>query len=159
MGDVRVEACSGGEYEMERVLREGVRGGEGDVGVLAGVCGGDGGDGSGEERVSVLIWHYHDDDTPGPPATIKLSVILPSTFQPNQINMKHFRIDSEYSNAFTTWKKMGEPQQPTAEQYAALEEAGRLALVEEREVEVAGEGKVSLDFELMRQGVSLLVFA
>ena len=45
-------------------------------------------------------------------------------------SVRHYRIDDTHSNAFTAWKKMGSPQQPTPEQYAALEAAGQLQELE-----------------------------
>ena len=52
---------------------------------------------------------------------------------------------------------MGSPQNPTAEQYAQLEKAGRLAALEPKTVQVEN-GRMSVAFELPRQAVSLLVF-
>ncbi len=43
--------------------------------------------------------------------------------------LTHYRIDQEHSNSFTTWKKMGSPQNPTAEQIAVLEKAGQLEML------------------------------
>ena len=67
-----------------------------------------------------------------------------------------YRIDDEHSNAFTAWKRMGSPPQPTPEQYAELERAGQLAAPGPAEtVRVAG-GKATVRLTLPRQAVSLL---
>ena len=50
---------------------------------------------------------------------------------------------------------MGSPQQPTPQQYAALEKAGRLQMLSEGRVSVTG-GRVMVKFLLPRQGVSLI---
>ncbi|NWF85233.1 MAG: beta-xylosidase, partial [Bryobacteraceae bacterium] len=61
--------------------------------------------------------------------------------------VRHYRIDKDHSNSFEAWKRMGSPQQPTPEQYAELERAGKLAEL---------RAQPSLSFRLPRQGVSLI---
>lgn len=104
----------------------------------------------------MLAWHYHDDDVSGPEAAIDLAIGgLP--LENGEMKFRHFRIDEEHSNAFALWKRMGSPQQPTADQYARLEKAGQLAeLQEPQTLRVAG-AKINLKFRLPRQAVSLLV--
>ena len=53
---------------------------------------------------------------------------------------------------------MGSPQQPTAEQYAQLEKAGRLAEIEPSKTVQTENGELSIAINLPRQAVSLLVF-
>jgi xylan 1,4-beta-xylosidase len=62
-----------------------------------------------------------------------------------------------HSNAFTEWKSLGSPQQPTPDQYQQLESAGQLQLLTSPEW-IARNGNAKLHFELPRQGVSLLRF-
>jgi hypothetical protein len=47
----------------------------------------------------------------------------------HSILLRHYRIDRDHSNAYTVWKQMGSPQNPTPEQYAQLEAAGQLQLL------------------------------
>jgi xylan 1,4-beta-xylosidase len=69
--------------------------------------------------------------------------------------LRHYRIDDTHSNAYTAWRKMGSPQQPTPEQYAALEAAGQLQELESPSwIDTSKEMK--LDIHLPRQAVSLL---
>jgi xylan 1,4-beta-xylosidase len=100
------------------------------------------------------VWHYHDDDVPGPDAAVALKL---EGVNFAKANVQHFRIDQEHSNAFTAWKKMGSPQNPTAEQYTQLEKAGQLAALESRTAD-AENGRMNVAFTLPRQAVSLLVF-
>ena len=44
--------------------------------------------------------------------------------------MFHYRIDQENSNSYTVWKRMGSPQNPTPQQYAELEKAGMLKMIQ-----------------------------
>jgi xylan 1,4-beta-xylosidase len=51
---------------------------------------------------------------------------------------------------------MGSPQNPTPDEYAKLEAAGQLELLESPSWVATEKGSVKLDFSLPRQGVSLL---
>src|SRR5580700_6178459 len=73
-----------------------------------------------------------------------------------RVLVEHYRIDETHSNAYTAWKQMGSPQQPTPEQYAMLEAAGQLQLLTSPEWLAAANGQVGLTFDLPRQAVSLL---
>ena len=108
-----------------------------------------------DDTLTVIIWHYHDDDVAGPGAAITLDLGgIP--IRGGKPTLHHFRIDREHSNAFEAWKKMGSPANPSPEQYRSLELASQLAELEApREVQVDG-GKLSLKLTLPRQAVSLL---
>jgi xylan 1,4-beta-xylosidase len=73
-----------------------------------------------------------------------------------RVLVEHFRIDERHSNAFTAWKEMGSPQNPSPEQYARLESAGRLELLESPRWTPVAKGTVRLEFSLPRHGISLL---
>jgi xylan 1,4-beta-xylosidase len=51
---------------------------------------------------------------------------------------------------------MGSPQKPSPEQYARLESASEIQLIEPPKWLPAASGRVGLNFSLPRQGVSLL---
>jgi xylan 1,4-beta-xylosidase len=108
----------------------------------------------GKSKLCVLMWHYHDDDVPGPDAEVNLTIEGIHFAKPM---LRHYRIDQEHSNAFTEWKKIGSPQHPTSEQYAQLEKAGQLASLDSPKALQATDGRLTLTFTLPRQAVSLLV--
>jgi len=147
MSGTRISAESSAAVPIEELLREGVRT-RPDVAALAAIEGG---------KVSILVWHYHDDDLPGPDANVDLDLGgLPVSSR--RLELSHYRIDTDHSNAFTVWKQMGSPEKPTPAQHAALRRAGQLTqLVKPAKIPV-DQGKVHVQFTLPRQGVSLLVF-
>lgn len=105
--------------------------------------------------VSVLLWNYHDDDVPAASAATRLTITgLPNSAR--RVLVRHYRIDSEHSNSYSVWKQMGSPQSPTAEEYARLESAGQLELIESPHWVSTSAGQVELDFSLPRQAVSLV---
>ncbi len=143
MGGQRVKVESSGAVPVDTIVKEGVRA-TADVNALAARS---------DHKVSVLAWNYHDDDVPGPEAAVGLNIAgLPAT----RILVQHYRIDQTHSNAYTVWKSMGSPQDPSPSQYKQLEAAGQLQLLESPRWIVAEGGKAQLNFGLPRQGVSLV---
>jgi xylan 1,4-beta-xylosidase len=141
----RVDATSSGAIRLDVVLAKGVRENP-DVDVLA----------TNDDRgVSILIWNYHDDDVAGPNAAIALSVQgLPAGAQ--RVLLSHYRIDANHSNAYSVWKVMGSPQNPTPDQQRQLEVAGQLQLLDSPNWLWNQSGSASINFDLPRQAVSLI---
>jgi xylan 1,4-beta-xylosidase len=145
MSGRRVEVTGDHTVPLDTMLKEGVRA-EPDVSALA--C-------LGARKLSVLLWHYHDDDVPGPEAAVELNVSgLPPASR--GAKCRHFRIDDDHSNAFRAWQRMGSPQQPEPGQYRRLEEAGQLATVPEPQNAAVRDGNITARMNLPRQAVSLL---
>ena len=146
MSGRRLPVASDAAVPLDEITRRGVRG-KPDVSALASRDG---------NTLSVLVWHYHDDDVPGPDAAVALALDgLPPDL--SRVELEHFRIDEDHSNAFAAWKRMGSPQAPTPEQYARLEQAGQLAALGPPERLPVSQGTALLQFALPRQAVSLLV--
>ena len=142
----RLAVESSGEVGLDQICRQGVRR-QPDVSALA--CTQNG-------RLCVLVWHFHDDDVPGPDASVTLSLRDPSdTGEPSLV--QHFRIDEFHSNAFSTWKRQGSPARPTPEQYRELERSSELALISSPEWVRPANGELTIRFALPRQAVSLVV--
>jgi xylan 1,4-beta-xylosidase len=110
-----------------------------------------------DHDLSVLIWNYHDDDAAAPDASVQIQIAgIPDSAK--RILLRHYRVDDTHSNAWTAWKNIGSPQQPTPEQQSALEAAGQLQELESpRWINTAKE--THLDIRLPRQAVSLLQFS
>ncbi len=106
-----------------------------------------------ERSVAVLVSNYHDSGKPGPAAPIDLNVAgLPK----GRLLVQHYRVDNRNSNSYEAWKKMGSPAQPSPEQYAQLEQAGQLHLLDSPRWISAENGGTRLTFDLPRHGVSLI---
>jgi xylan 1,4-beta-xylosidase len=145
MGGTQIQCESNGEIGVEQITQKGVRG-KADVGAIATWEG---------NRVTVLVWHYHDDDVEGPDAAVQLNF---SGLREKMSGAKvsHYRVDGEHSNAFAVWKKMGSPQDPTETQYKNLERAGQLAVMSSPGEIVWGKDNGTIKFQLPRQAVSLI---
>jgi xylan 1,4-beta-xylosidase len=146
MGTQRLAVESDHAVTLDKIIKDGVRG-QPDVAALASLD---------KNRLCVLVWHYHDDDVAGPAAAVDLALTgLP--VQTGEARLTHYRIDHDHSNAFTAWQGMGSPPQPSAEQYAQIEKAGRLSTLEKPAALRVNDAKLALQFDLPRQAVSLLV--
>jgi xylan 1,4-beta-xylosidase len=121
-----------------------------DVGVLAS---------RDSDRVTVLVWHYHDDDIPGPDARVRLVTAgLPDSA--TSARLVHYRVDDHHSNPYAVWRSLGSPASPDPKDYARLAQASELTRLEGSPASVpVTQGTARVDFSLGRRGVSLLVFS
>jgi xylan 1,4-beta-xylosidase len=146
MGGQRLAVESSADPGLEAILRDGVRGAA-DVSALASLE---------PRKLSVLVWHYHDDDVPGPEAAVDLTLTgLP--LARGEVRVQHYRIDETHSNSYAAWKRMGSPIAPTEPQYTELEAAGKLARMEGPATLRIERGQATLPLALPRQAVSLVV--
>ena len=89
----RIQAESDGAVPLETILAQGVRA-KPDVAAFAGLD---------ARKLGVLVWHYHDDDVPGPSAEISLEFSgLP--LREGQARLQRFIIDPTHSNPFAVWQ-------------------------------------------------------
>jgi len=104
-------------------------------------------------RITLLAWHYHDDDLPGPDAALTLTLTGTPEGQPK---LTRTLIDDGHSNAFIAWQALGSPQKPTADQIRILEEASRLTPASDQAELKSANGNTEIRFKLARQGVTLM---
>jgi xylan 1,4-beta-xylosidase len=145
MSGNRVSTTSAGQVSLDDILKDGVRQ-QADIDAFAT---------KGDHDAAIMLWNYHDDDIPADGAKVQVTVSgIPAGV--TRVLLEHYRIDATHSNAYTAWKRMGSPQNPTAEQYAALQAAGQLELLSSPEWLDVDGGKVSIASELPRQATSLM---
>jgi xylan 1,4-beta-xylosidase len=141
----RVPVISNSAYNFISVRDSSVRRSEADVNGIAT---------TGTRSASVMVWNYHDKNdlnVPATPVAVSIKGLSSQT-----VLLTHYRIDQEHSNSFTTWKKMGSPQNPTPEQIAELEKAGQLQILGSPQWVKVKDGVIINQFNLPRQGVSLI---
>lgn len=115
LGAEQLAAASSGQVDLDAVVANGVRHSP-DVGVLA-TRSDDGG-------VQILLWHYHDDDLPGPVAEVRLTV---AGLAPGFEQARVWQVDRNHGNAYATWLRMGSPAKPTKAQIDRLLRAARMS--------------------------------
>jgi len=148
LGNQADKATSSGELPAEEIVRNGVRATP-DIRTIAARR---------DHEIEVLVWNYHDDDVPAADAPIELTVDgLPAGV--TRVLLDHFQLDSQHSNAFTAWKKMGSPNSLSPDQREQLEKAGQLQLTSSPEWIPIENHAVHLRFPLPRQAVALFRLA
>ena len=145
MSGIRVLTSSDGQVLLDDILGEGVQKTP-DVDAMAT---------RGEHEAAVMVWNYHDDDAAAEQTAVQVTIVeIPAGV--NKVLLQHYRIDERHSNSYGVWKAMGSPQKPTAEQYARLQEAGQLELLNAPQWLDVRARKVTIETNLPRQATSLL---
>ena len=146
LDSAQVDAASSAQVPLTRMLSDGVRSTP-DVGVLATRSDQD-------SRVNILLWHYRDDDVPGPSAEVHL--LIDGVAPGGKLRAHIWRIDRQHGDAFTQWRTMGAPANPTSEQIDRLRAAARM---EARQIKVGPrtvDGRIALETRLPLQGIALI---
>jgi xylan 1,4-beta-xylosidase len=77
----------------------------------------------GDKKLDVMVWNYREEDLNAPARKIKLEIAgLPVAC--GKLEIQEFRVDDEYSNAYSAWQKMGRPQKPTAARIREVRRSG-----------------------------------
>jgi xylan 1,4-beta-xylosidase len=140
----RVEVSGSVPYDYQSIIDSSVHGKQTDINAIAAKS---------KNSLTVMLWNYHDDDIQDNGSPVMLSL---QHIPVKKAKLYHYRIDSDHSNAYEVWKKMGSPQQPTEQQYQELEKAGQLALLSAPKEVTIKNGTLTVDMQLPRQAVSLV---
>jgi xylan 1,4-beta-xylosidase len=141
----RVTTESTSKQNYITVRDSSVRGPEPDVNALATKS---------NNSAEVMVWNYHDKNDLNVAPT-DVSIIIKGLPQ-QRVLLTQYIIDQEHSNSFTTWKKMGSPKEPTAEEYKTLEAAGQLEEISSPKYITPVDGEVTINLDLQRQAITLL---
>jgi len=144
MSGSRVDVSGNLAYNYKAICDSSVRGEITDVNALAS---------KDKNEIAVLVWNYHDDNLIDEGSAVELKI---KGISAKKANLTHFRIDSDHSNSYEVWKKMGSPQNPTAEQITILEKSGQLEMLEDPKRIQIKNNETIIKMQLPRQAVSLV---
>jgi xylan 1,4-beta-xylosidase len=105
------------------------------------------------EVVNILLWNYHDSDTPASPADVHLAI---DGLHGQTVVSSEYRMDATHSNAYLAWQQMGSPAHPTEKQVDELQKAGRLQQTVPDHALALRQGTAAIDLTLPRQAVVLV---
>ncbi|ACU62582.1 GH39 family glycosyl hydrolase [Chitinophaga pinensis] len=142
----RVNVSSSRMYPLETVLDSSIRGQQTEIGALASKA---------AHTAAAMVWNYHDEDKKGPAELVNLTF---KDVPAQKVIIKTYLIDSDHSNSYEVWKKMGSPQHPTKKQISTLEKAGKLQIVQTIQ-KASMNGEVQLPLRLQRQAVALVTLS
>jgi xylan 1,4-beta-xylosidase len=141
----RIAAESSGQVKLDEIMAGGVRGAE-DVDAFATAD---------ARQAAVMIWNYHDAEKTSDSAPAAVTVRgFPKTV--SRVRLTQYRIDDTHSNAYTAWKAMGSPQNPSAEQIAALKDREGLQLLDSPSWLTARNGAITVDTVMPSHSISLM---
>jgi len=140
----RVNLTSTQVYDLRTAVDSGFRKSYTDIGGFA--C-------KDATEATVMLWNYHDDDISSEANSVAVHL---KGIPAKKILLYHYSIDSEHSNSYEAWKKMGSPKNPTQEQIKELEKSGQLQMLGSPEWINITNGETKIELDLQRQGVSLL---
>ncbi|MEA1887022.1 MAG: beta-xylosidase [Bacteroidota bacterium] len=142
----RVDVKSDYEVPLEKILEESVRENP-DVSAFASKSG---------NRIYIMAWHYHDDDTTGTPARINMD-LTGLDFKDGKCTVDRYLIDEYHSNSYTAWKEMSSPQNPDEQQVRTLMEKSSLQNTAYEGSTAINNGIFTIEDVLDRQAVALYV--
>ena len=144
MSGNRVEVSGDLRYNFKTICDSGARGEKTDINALAR---------RNKNVVTVLLWNYHDLDIQDTGSPVVLNIRgIPA----EKATVTHYRIDNEHSNSYEVWKKMGSPQNPTADQIGRLEKGGQLEMLSKPSETRIKDSVATVRMQLPRQAVSLV---
>jgi xylan 1,4-beta-xylosidase len=144
MSGNRVDVSGDLRYNFKTICDSSVRGEQTDINAFA--C-------SDKKTVTVLLWNYYDLDIKDTGSPVVLNI---KGIPVERATLTQYRIDKEHSNSYEVWKKMGSPQNPTADQIAKLEKAGWLeTLSKPSEIKITNT-VANIKMQLPRQAVSFV---
>ena len=131
-------------YDYMAIRDSSVRGEKTDISALAAID---------SNTATIMVWNYHDLNITGTSSPVEINI---KGIPAGKAWLWHYRIDGEHSNAYTTWINMGSPQNPDSEQYAELEKAGQLEMLNEPKKIKLNNNTFIIKMDLPRQAVSLI---
>jgi len=111
-------------------------------------------DGQRQAAVAVARFCKDDIDGEGPARPVKLEFTAPWP-DGTQVELRHWRIDGQHSNAYAIYCQLGQPNPPSAEQSQQIKQRMGLEQLEPARPIVI-RGKLDLQFELPCNAVSLV---
>jgi xylan 1,4-beta-xylosidase len=141
----RVATASSGQVKLDNIIASGV-GGNADVDAFATAD---------ARQAAVMLWNYYDAEKAGPSRAANVAITgLPKGA--SRVRLTHYRIDDTHSNAYTLWKGMGSPQNPSPAQYAELKSKDGLQLLESPRWMDVKNGAITVATDMPHHSISLL---
>jgi len=110
--------------------------------------------GGGSGGLSVLIYAHHDDWDNNDVHSVEVELRGLATAK--KYRTRHYRIDSEHSNAYAEWVRHGRPAYPSSDQREAINARSGLDQIETLDTTSTAEGAIHLSIMLPSHAVSLL---
>lgn len=110
-----------------------------------------------DQSIQILVWHQVCDQYATGERNV--TVLVAGLDGWPAVNVQHWRIDAQHSNAHTAWQAQGCPDWPTAEAIQVIKQSEKLARYGPDKTIAPTDGMVELTFALPIHGMSLIILA
>ncbi len=109
-----------------------------------------------DKRITIIMTNFQNDkiNNGGPSYPIGLDIETPWE-ENTEVTLRHWRIDETHSNAYTAFKKIGSPQNPTVEEIAKVKSAMQLEELHKPKT-MQSKDLGNINFELSCNAVSFI---
>jgi xylan 1,4-beta-xylosidase len=108
------------------------------------------------DRITIVVTNFQNDQIYNEGRSYPITLNFKTGWYPeDHVNLKHWRIDEEYSNSYTAFKEIGSPKLPNPLEVDAIKKRMDLELFNEP-VQLKVKDLTSMNFELPCNGVSLI---
>jgi len=110
----------------------------------------------GDKRITIIITNYQNDKIHNDGRAYPVKVNVESQWDSEDfVTLKHWRIDKNHSNSYTTFKKIGSPKLPNPFDIDAVKEKMNLEMIESPGQKTMGE-LGDIEFYLPCNGISMI---
>lgn len=110
---------------------------------------------SGNHNLSILVYNHHDDWDIEDEYEVRVR-IENLAFETDTLQIRHYRIDANHSNAYAEWLEQGKPIYPTSGQYVAIKNRDGLELLEAPQHLLIQDNQIQITFKIPVHAISLL---
>lgn len=110
-----------------------------------------------DNSVQIVVYHFDERNQQSQGTPVLVNLTAQGLSGGSQMQMTHYRIDQEHSNAAAAWVALGSPTNPTPSQIQQIKARSELQTLGPPSVLAVEGGRVNLSFELPVNAVSLIV--
>lgn len=110
-----------------------------------------------DNSVQTVVYHFDEPNQQGLGNPVPVNLVVRGLSDIKEMQMTHYRIDHEHSDAAAAWIAVGSPTNPTPEQIQQIKVRSELQTLGPPTTLAVESGQVSLSFELPVNAVSLIV--
>ncbi len=107
--------------------------------------------------VQALVYHFDERNQQSVGAPVPVNLAIQGLSGTPSVQMTHYRIDQEHSNAVAAWAALGSPPNPSLSQIQAIRARSELQTLNAKTPLAIIDGKATLAFSLPVNAVSLIV--
>jgi len=110
-----------------------------------------------DNSVQIIVYHFDERNQQGLGSPVLVNLTVQGLGSISQMQMTHYRLDQEHSNAYAAWVALGSPANPTPAQIQQIKAKSELETLGPPTTPAVEGGRVNISFELPVNAVSLII--